>query len=96
MIFTLATLSLGVNSSAVAPLTSNLIDAGRLPLSTKGRFVIDNAGARVKLGCVNWYGAHMELYAVAGGRYQIRSRSLFFLLLRPAVGHEAPDATTEG
>ena len=28
--------------------------------------VVDSAGARVKLACVNWYGAHMEGHVVNG------------------------------
>ena len=28
--------------------------------------VVDNSGARVKLACVNWYGAHMEGHVVNG------------------------------
>merc|ERR1719192_3229201 len=41
-----------------------------LPLTTaevEGRVVVvDSAGARVKLACVNWYGAHMEGHVVNG------------------------------
>merc|ERR1712172_441322 len=41
-----------------------------LPLSTgeiEGKVVvIDSAGERVKLACVNWYGAHMEGFVVNG------------------------------
>ena len=37
-----------------------------LPLSTRGRAIVDATGRRVKLACVNWYGAHMELFAVGG------------------------------
>ena len=28
--------------------------------------IVDSLGARVKLACVNWYGAHMEGYVVNG------------------------------
>ena len=28
--------------------------------------IVDSSGARVKLACVNWYGAHMEGYVVNG------------------------------
>ena len=42
----------------------------RLPLSTgtvgDKVVVVDADGARVKLACVNWYGAHMEGYVVNG------------------------------
>jgi endoglucanase len=37
-----------------------------LPLHTQSRWIIDNNGTRVKLACVNWYGAHMENYVVNG------------------------------
>ena len=35
-------------------------------LSTKGSIIVDNKGDEVRLACVNWYGAHMERYAVNG------------------------------
>mmetsp|Transcript_23574 Transcript_23574/g.60252 ORF Transcript_23574/g.60252 Transcript_23574/m.60252 type:complete len:644 (+) Transcript_23574:1017-2948(+) len=38
----------------------------RLPLSTFGRFIVDADGSRVKLACVNWYGAHMRQFVVGG------------------------------
>ena len=38
----------------------------KTPLSTRGRAVVDADGRRVKLACVNWYGAHMELAASGG------------------------------
>jgi endoglucanase len=38
----------------------------RLPLHTDSRWIVDAAGARVKLACVNWYGAHMEDFVVNG------------------------------
>ena len=37
-----------------------------LPLSTRGKHIIDKSGKIVKLRCVNWYGAHMERYVVNG------------------------------
>lgn len=48
----------------------SLIDEARLPLSTRGRFIVDKHGLRVKLACVNWYGAHMELHTVGGLQVQ--------------------------
>ena len=42
------------------------VQADQLPLSVKGRYVVDSSGNRVKLGCVNWYGAE-ELDFVVGG-----------------------------
>ena len=38
----------------------------RPPLSTSGRHIIDMLGRRVKLACLNWYGAHMEQFSVGG------------------------------
>lgn len=38
----------------------------RLPLHTFGRFFVDASGQRVRLQCVNWYGAHLE-HMVQGG-----------------------------
>merc|ERR1719419_1767741 len=41
-----------------------------LPLTTgeiDGKIVVvDNSGSRIKLACVNWYGAHMEGHVVNG------------------------------
>jgi endoglucanase len=37
-----------------------------LPLSTRGRFIVDAAGHRVKLASVNWYGAS-DVHKVVGG-----------------------------
>lgn len=37
-----------------------------LPLSTSGRYIVDKNGNRVRLACVNWYGAHMEEFVVNG------------------------------
>jgi endoglucanase len=36
------------------------------PLFTKGRFIVDSAGSRVKLASINWYGASDELFVVGG------------------------------
>ena len=43
-----------------------LVSADRLPLSTHGRAIVDLHGCEVALACVNWYGAHMELFSVDG------------------------------
>ena len=32
-----------------------------MPLSTKGRFIVDAHGRRVRLAGVNWYGFHEDL-----------------------------------
>ena len=37
-----------------------------LPLHTKGRFIVDEEGNRIKLACVNWYGAEEMDFVVAG------------------------------
>lgn len=44
--------------------TSSLFD--RLPLKTKGRFIVDKNGRRFKLKSINWYGASDELNIVLG------------------------------
>jgi endoglucanase len=43
-----------------------LITAEQLPLRTSGSSIVDSAGSQVRLGCVNWYGAHMDRYVVDG------------------------------
>jgi endoglucanase len=52
------------------PCSTGETKALSLPLTTGevgGRVVVvDSAGERVKLACVNWYGAHMEGYVVNG------------------------------
>lgn len=35
-------------------------------LETHSRWILDTSGHRVKLACVNWYGAHMENFIVNG------------------------------
>jgi endoglucanase len=41
-----------------------------LPLSTSGRFIVDSNGLRVKLACVNWYGAEEKDFVVGGLQFQ--------------------------
>lgn len=36
------------------------------PLYTNGSYLVDSSNTRVKLACVNWYGAHMGRYVVDG------------------------------
>src|SRR5262245_15243286 len=43
-----------------------VIDEGRLPLSTCGRWIVDRARRRVKLASVNWYGASDVRHVVGG------------------------------
>lgn len=45
------------------------VTASQLPLSVKGRYIVDTSGNRVKLGCVNWYGAEELDYIVGGLAY---------------------------
>ncbi|GMI12441.1 hypothetical protein TrVE_jg10379 [Triparma verrucosa] len=45
---------------------ASLLQDSQLPLSTSGRDIVDAHGEVVKLACVNWYGAHMETFAVNG------------------------------
>ena len=48
----------------------SLTSCQRLPLTTGevgGKMaIVDSQGARVKMACVNWYGAHMEGHVVNG------------------------------
>jgi len=44
-----------------------LVRQDRLPLHTKGRFIVDAYGERVKWSCVNWYGAYSPGQWVVGG-----------------------------
>jgi len=41
-----------------------------LPLSTSSRYIVDSTGHRVKLACVNWYGAEEKDFIVGGLQYQ--------------------------
>ncbi|KAI3641999.1 hypothetical protein MP228_011554 [Amoeboaphelidium protococcarum] len=43
-----------------------LVTEDQLPLRTSGRWIVDSYGKRVKLGCINWHGAHMNTYAPSG------------------------------
>ena len=45
---------------------TNLISRDRLPLSARGRDVVDRAGVPVRLACVNWSGAHMKQFVPGG------------------------------
>jgi len=53
------TQSSGTFSAALVPLDD-------LPLHTNGRYVVGRTGERVKLACVNWYGAHSQTFAPGG------------------------------
>jgi hypothetical protein len=41
--------------SFVAMVDAKTVELGQLPLSTKGRWIVDRDGNRVKLVCVNWH-----------------------------------------
>lgn len=43
-----------------------LVPSNSLPLRTRGRYIVDTVGRRVRLACVNWYGAHMSQMVVSG------------------------------
>lgn len=45
---------------------SELIQPNRLPLSTRGRHIVDRQGNPVRLACVSWYGFHMKDYILSG------------------------------
>jgi endoglucanase len=49
-----------------SPLETASIASYSLPLSTRGRDVVDTAGRRFKLASVNWYGASDELFIPGG------------------------------
>lgn len=48
------------------PKDKTFVDTYSLPLSTKGRNVVDQEGRRFKLSSVNWYGASDELFIPGG------------------------------
>ena len=48
----------------------NRVSSAQLPLFVKGRYIVDNGGNRVKLACVNWYGAEELDYVVGGMQWQ--------------------------
>lgn len=43
-----------------------LLNRNQTPLSTSGRYIVDNQGERVKWACVNWYGAYTSTFAAGG------------------------------
>jgi endoglucanase len=49
-----------------APIEASSIANYALPLSTKGRNIVDTNGRRFKLSSVNWYGASDELFVLGG------------------------------
>eukprot|EP00929_Paragymnodinium_shiwhaense_P077181 TRINITY_DN39738_c0_g1_i1.p1 TRINITY_DN39738_c0_g1~~TRINITY_DN39738_c0_g1_i1.p1 ORF type:complete len:550 (-),score=69.41 TRINITY_DN39738_c0_g1_i1:525-2174(-) len=53
-------------TDAVAAQNGALLDRAAFPLRTSGRHIVDASGARVRLKCVNWYGAHLSTYVVGG------------------------------
>ena len=59
------------------------IEQASASLSTDGPFIVNTTtGVRVYLKCVNWYGAHQELYSVGGlERQSIRNISRQIVLM---------------
>lgn len=55
------------------PIEENSISTYALPLSARGRDVVDRDGRRFKLASVNWYGASDELFIPGGLDVQHRS-----------------------
>ena len=51
-----------------------LLSRARLPLRTRLGAVVDKDGCPVSFACVNWYGAHMELFSVDGLNQQPLAR----------------------
>jgi endoglucanase len=50
----------------LAPLPATSIETYAMPLRTRGRDVVDQAGRRFKLSSVNWYGGSDELFIPGG------------------------------
>lgn len=55
----------GHNDTPVLTAT-RFVEAKDLPLRTLGTWLVDNHDHRVRLRCVNWYGAHLETLVVGG------------------------------
>ncbi|KAK8082239.1 endoglucanase e1 protein [Apiospora saccharicola] len=62
------------------PIPESSIATYSLPLSTKGRDIVDTHGRRFKLASVNWYGASDELY-IPGG-LDVKHRSVIAKTIR--------------
>ncbi|KAH6660018.1 cellulase [Truncatella angustata] len=56
------------------PIEENSIATYALPLSTRGRDIVDTHGRRFKLASVNWYGASDELFIPGGLDVQHRDK----------------------
>lgn len=48
----------------------NRVSLAQLPLFVKDRYIVDKSGDRVKLACVNWYGAEELDFVVGGMQWQ--------------------------
>ena len=42
------------------------IEDVKFPLSTRGMYIVDESGRRVKIAGANWSGGHMERHCIAG------------------------------
>ncbi|GMH93320.1 hypothetical protein TrST_g6683 [Triparma strigata] len=62
-----ALLLLNTNLLGVSATGAALVDPSKLPLSTKGKHIVDTSGDRVKWACVNWYGPNLPDTNVVGG-----------------------------
>lgn len=52
---------------SAAIVVAAIVPTSRLPLGTSGAHIISTIdGERAHLSCVNWYGAHMDTFAVGG------------------------------
>ncbi len=78
MLFVLASLLVAAGGYDAAPPSrrsdcpsERLVSPRRLPLHTQGGSVVDQHGCAVAFACVNWYGAHMELFSVDGLHKQV-------------------------
>jgi hypothetical protein len=69
VLLTLLSGFLSVNNVVMASVRSERsishIDQIQMPLTTKGRYIIDSRGERVKFACMNWV-SHMETYLPEG------------------------------
>mmetsp|Transcript_4890 Transcript_4890/g.14208 ORF Transcript_4890/g.14208 Transcript_4890/m.14208 type:complete len:485 (+) Transcript_4890:84-1538(+) len=59
--------------------STSFVDAKDLPLRTSGAWIVDKRDQRVRLRCVNWYGAHLETLVVGGLDKQPLSKLAFMI-----------------
>mmetsp|Transcript_73364 Transcript_73364/g.174781 ORF Transcript_73364/g.174781 Transcript_73364/m.174781 type:complete len:584 (+) Transcript_73364:128-1879(+) len=61
--------------------SSTVVPATSLPLRTEGRHIVGEDGERVRLFCVNWYGAHMR-QMVNGGLHLLTLEQIAERIIR--------------